>query len=101
MSTDITKLKGIEAELRQAKVENEFYLLAEALPQIVWITRADGWNVYFNQKWVEYTGLNLLEESYGDGWNKPFHPEDKQRAWDAWQNAVNNNGTYHSNAGYW
>ena len=93
MSTDITKLKGIEAQLRQAKVENKFYLLAEALPQIVWITRADGWNVYFNQKWVEYTGLTL-DESHGHGWNKPFHPEDKQRAWDAWQNAVNNNGAY-------
>jgi PAS domain-containing protein len=67
--------------------------MAEALPQIVWITRPDGWNIFFNQKWVDYTGLTL-EESYGHGWNKPFHPDDRQRAWDAWQNAVNNNGTY-------
>jgi PAS domain S-box-containing protein len=73
--------------------EREFSMLAEALPQIVWITRADGWNIYFNQKWIEYTGLTL-EESYGHGWNKPFHPDDRQRAWDAWQNAINNNGTY-------
>jgi PAS domain S-box-containing protein len=63
------------------------------MPQIVWSTRADGWNIYFNQQWVDYTGLTL-EESYGAGWNKPFHPDDQQRAWDAWQNAVNNNGTY-------
>jgi PAS domain S-box-containing protein len=63
------------------------------MPQIVWITRADGWNIYFNQQWVDYTGLTL-EESYGHGWNKPFHPDDQQRAWDAWQNAVTNNGTY-------
>lgn len=73
--------------------ENEFRLLAEAMPQIVWVTRADGWNTYFNQQWVDYTGLTL-EESYGHGWNKPFHPEDQQRAWDAWQNAVTNNDTY-------
>jgi PAS domain S-box-containing protein len=73
--------------------EKEFRLLAEAMPQIVWITRADGWNIYFNQQWVDYTGLTL-EESYGHGWNKPFHPDDQQRAWDAWQNAVTNNGTY-------
>jgi PAS domain S-box-containing protein len=93
LSADITKLRAAEAELRQAMADKEFRLLAEALPQIVWITRADGSNIHFNQRWVEYTGLSL-EESYGDGWNKPFHPDDQQRAWDAWQNAVNNNGTY-------
>ena len=42
---------------------------------------------------MEYTGLTL-EESYGHGWNKPFHPDDQKRAWDAWQNAVHNNGSY-------
>lgn len=88
---DITALKQAQAAV--ATSEKEFRLLAEAMPQIVWITRADGWNIYFNQQWVEYTGLTL-EESYGHGWNKPFHPDDQQRAWDAWQNAVNNNGAY-------
>ncbi|MGD0960661.1 MAG: PAS domain S-box protein [Methylomonas sp.] len=73
--------------------EKEFRSLAEAMPQIVWVTRADGWNTYFNQQWVEYTGMTL-EESYGHGWNTPFHPIDQQRAWDAWHNAVNNNGSY-------
>ncbi|TSA00540.1 MAG: response regulator [Rhodocyclaceae bacterium] len=73
--------------------EREFRLLAESMPQIVWITRADGWNIYFNKQWVDYTGLTL-EESCGHGWNRPFHPDDRQRAWDAWQNAVNNNGVY-------
>ncbi len=82
--------------LSQGKTEEseiDFLLLAEALPQIVWITTAEGQNVYFNRQWTEYTGLSL-EESYGDGWNEPFHPSDKQRAWEAWQNAVINDGTY-------
>jgi PAS domain S-box-containing protein len=73
--------------------EERFHTLAEAMPQIVWITRADGWNIYFNHQWMEYTGLTL-EESYGHGWNKPFHPNDQKRAWDAWQNVVHNNGSY-------
>jgi PAS domain S-box-containing protein len=63
------------------------------MPQIVWTTTADGQNTYFNHKWIEYTGLTL-EESYGHGWNKPFHPDDQQRAWDAWQNAVQHNSAY-------
>lgn len=67
--------------------------MAESMPQIVWTTRADGWNIYFNQQWVDYTGLTL-EESYGHGWNKPFHPDDQQKAWDAWQNTVTNLAEY-------
>jgi PAS domain S-box-containing protein len=90
---DDLERRVIERTEQLANSEKEFRSLAEAMPQIVWITRADGWNIYFNQQWVEYTGLTL-EESYGHGWNKPFHPDDQQRAWDAWQNAVTNNGTY-------
>jgi PAS domain S-box-containing protein len=88
---DITERKQIELALKAS--EKEFRSLAESMPQIVWTTRADGWNTYFNQQWVDYTGLTL-EESYGHGWNKPFHPDDQQRALDAWQNAVNNNAEY-------
>ncbi|MBI5385310.1 MAG: PAS domain S-box protein [Verrucomicrobia bacterium] len=88
---DITERKRSEAALRES--EESFRTLAEAVPQIVWATRPDGWNIYFNQRWVDYTGLTL-EESYGHGWNIPFHPDDKQRSWDAWQHATQNRGIY-------
>jgi len=35
-----------------------------------------------------------MEESRGPGWNTPFHPEDKQRAWEAWQRATQYNERY-------
>lgn len=87
----ITERKKIEETIVNS--EKEVRLLAEAMPQIVWVTRADGSNIYFNRQWTEYTGMTL-EDSYGHGWNIPFHPIDRQRAWDAWQNAVNNNSAY-------
>jgi PAS domain S-box-containing protein len=88
---DVSERKRVERLLQQS--EAEFRSLAETMPQIVWATRADGGNTYFNQHWMDYTGLTL-EESLGDGWNKPFHPEDRQRAWDAWQAAVAGSVSY-------
>jgi two-component system sensor histidine kinase/response regulator len=88
---DITERKRTEEALKAS--EQEFRWLAEAMPQIVWATGADGGNIYFNHQWVEYTGLSL-EESYGDGWNIPFHPDDRQRAWEAWRNAIEHHETY-------
>ena len=89
--TDITERKRAEEAVRAS--EEDFRSLAEAMPQIVWITRPDGWNIYFSQHWMDYTGLTL-EESLGEGWNRPFHPDDQQRAWEAWQKATRENGTY-------
>jgi PAS domain S-box-containing protein len=82
---DVSTRRNAEQALRDS--EAEFRALAESMPQMVWMTRPDGWNTYFNQRWVEYTGLSL-EDSYGHGWNTPFHPDDRQRAWDAWQQAI-------------
>lgn len=90
-SLDITDLKLAEEALQAS--EQEFRILAEAMPQIVWMTRPDGWNIYFNQKWMEYTGLTL-EESLGHGWIEPFHPDDQKRAWNAWQKATTENAEY-------
>jgi diguanylate cyclase (GGDEF)-like protein/PAS domain S-box-containing protein len=88
---DITERRRAEESLR--KSEAEFRSLAEAMPQIVWATRPDGWTVYFNHQWMDYTGLTL-EDSLGHGWNKPFHPDDRQRAWGAWQRATSEIGAY-------
>lgn len=71
----------------------KFNVFADSLPQIVWATDPSGNNIYFNQSWMDYTGMSLAE-SLGDGWNTPFHPDDRQKAWDAWRNATENLAEY-------
>jgi PAS domain S-box-containing protein len=91
INRDITARK--EAEVALQKSEDAYRKLAELVPQLVWKCTPDGLNIYFNRQWVEYTGLTL-EESYGEGWNTPFHPDDKTPAWKAWKHAVETGETY-------
>ena len=67
--------------------------MVDSLPQIVWVTRPDGWHVYFNRQWYEYTGLSF-EESVGHGWNPPFHPDDRPRARRLWSQATSSGQSY-------
>jgi PAS domain S-box-containing protein len=91
LSAQSEERERAQAALRESELA--FRTLAESVPQLVWICNADGMNIYFNQRWVEYTGLTL-EESYGGGWNKPFHPDDRRPASEAWKNAVESGDTY-------
>ena len=75
------------------QIEEGFRMLSEAMPQMVWMTRTDGWNIYCNQRWVNYTGLSV-EESCADGWLRPFHPDDLPRAREIWAQATEDGAAY-------
>jgi PAS domain S-box-containing protein len=93
ISSDVSEKRHAEAALQEST--EVFRTLTEAMPQMVWTCTPDGLNTYFNQQWVDYTGLTL-EESHGRGWDKPFHPDDKQAAQDAWSHATETGEAYHS-----
>ncbi|MEW6750532.1 MAG: PAS domain S-box protein [Candidatus Latescibacterota bacterium] len=63
----------------------EFRRLAEALPQLVWMCRADGRVDYLNHQWLEYTGATRAE-LLAD-WLGVIHPDDRERAQQAWRAA--------------
>jgi PAS domain S-box-containing protein len=48
-----------EQELAAAERESEvrYRSLADAVPQIVWTTDADGKTLFYNERWYDYTGL--------------------------------------------
>lgn len=70
-----------------------FRELADSLPQIVWIARADGTHDYYNRQWYEYTGLDL-ETSTRDAWSGLFHPDDRELAEKLWREALAAGTTY-------
>ncbi len=78
-------LARAESALRAS--EASFRELADAVPQMVWVARPDGWIVYSNRRWMDYTG-QTLEESLGRGWSAVFHPDDRKRAETTWDRAI-------------
>ena len=63
--------------------EAQLRLIADAMPQIVWVTRPDGYHEYYNRRWYEYLGLDF-EQTKGAGWAEPLHPDDRERARARW-----------------
>jgi len=57
IGSDIHHQKQAEAALRES--ERKFKDLAEAIPHSVWITSAEGFAEYSNQRWLELTGLSM------------------------------------------
>ncbi len=76
----------IKAEIALRESEAKFKIMTDAMPQMVWSTRVDGFHDYFNQRWYEFTGA-LEGSSRGVGWLALFSPDDQVRAAAAWQHS--------------
>jgi len=67
--------------------EQALAMLADAIPQLVWASDADGNAVHVNRRWLEYTGSSF-EEALGAGWGQALHPEDAVEAVARWTAAA-------------
>ncbi|CAN5482745.1 hypothetical protein BH10ACI4_BH10ACI4_30750 [soil metagenome] len=79
------------SELRES--ESQFRQIAEGLPQLVWVTRPDGYHDWYNRRWYEYTGTTP-EQCIGTGWNGFFHPADQDLAWRTWKHSLETGEPY-------
>jgi len=69
-------------------VGTEYQLVAEAVPQLIWVTDGSGAVEYVNQKYADYTGYRR-EELYGQTeWRKALHPDDVARCLRDWRSAT-------------
>ena len=90
-NTDVSDQRRAEEVARES--EARFRMVAEAVPQIVWVTRPDGFHEYYNPRWYEYTGMTEAE-SRGYGWSVPLHPDDRARSEARWKHSTDTGDPY-------
>ncbi len=72
---------------------DDYRVLADAIPQIIWSSHADGSIEYFNRAWYRYTGLSD-SDSLDDGWINTVHPDDREGVVAHWLRTIASSDTY-------
>ena len=70
-----------ELERREAMLaesEARFRHMANAAPALIWLSDTDNQGIWYNNRWLEYTGRSLQQE-LGLGWAAGVHPDDLDR----------------------
>jgi PAS domain S-box-containing protein len=72
---------------------NPLSLLADAMPQLVWVAKASGEVVYYSNRVGEFAGAQK-ETNGAWNWERLLHPEDQEPTTKAWTDAVQACGIY-------
>lgn len=84
-----------QEQAKRIHTENErrFRFMADAIPQLSWTARPDGYRDYFNKQWFEFTGTNY-EGSAGQAWLELVHPADRKSVEKTWKHSCKNGLQY-------
>ncbi|MDB5271030.1 MAG: hypothetical protein JWP58_4070 [Hymenobacter sp.] len=86
---DVTPM--VQSQLVAAQEQERFRFLAESLPQLIWATNAQGQADYTNQRFIAYTGHDVLQMAPADKaalWQQIIHPDDLVRMYAQWGTAL-------------
>src|SRR6266853_2426104 len=76
-----------EHSSEQAHQTQDVRLVLDTIPTLAWAAREDGSADFFNQRWLEYTGLSA-ERARDWGWTAALHSDDLNRLVDYWRSVL-------------
>ncbi|MGA7384375.1 MAG: HWE histidine kinase domain-containing protein [Methylocella sp.] len=69
--------------------EKQFQLLADFVPQLMWLANADGWIYWYNKRCYDYSGTTA-EQIAGWGWQVVIDPDALPAVMEGWTRAIEN-----------
>ncbi len=69
---EVTEQVTVRKKIKES--ENQFRAMADNIPNLAWMARADGWIYWYNKKWYDYTGTTP-EQMEGWGWQSVHDPK--------------------------
>ena len=73
MSTGVAPgAPGLGVGRRRREAADNFRLMADSAPVMIWVADPEGQGVYFNRPWLEFSGRPLASE-LGLGWAESLH----------------------------
>lgn len=90
----VIELQRQQAEVALRSSEARFRALADSMPQIVWTANARGELTYFNERWFRVTGIVPSGDGVPQQWQKTLHPDDAERAYQIWRQAMDTGEPY-------
>jgi PAS domain S-box-containing protein len=68
--------------------EQDIRLVVDTIPTLAWSAGPDGSAEFFNQRWLDYTGLSA-KQALDWGWQVAIHPDDLPRILETLREALN------------
>ena len=85
-----------ELKLKQQRINqlnSEFSTMLNATPQMVWSVDANDKASFFNEQWINYTGVTV-EDYNNDHMVEPIHPDDRELSQEHWQESLATGAEY-------
>ncbi|HWW84730.1 MAG TPA: PAS domain S-box protein, partial [Vicinamibacterales bacterium] len=80
----MTSVGPVPEDARQAQDVRRVF---DAIPTLAWSARPDGAADFFNQRWLDYTGLSV-DQAREWGWTVAVHPDDLNGLVDYWRSVL-------------
>lgn len=69
-----------------ASIDEQFKLMANATPVLLWVSGTNKLCFFFNRFWLQFTG-RTIEQELGDGWTEGVHQQDLESCVKSYSNA--------------
>ncbi|GAC1547436.1 MAG: hypothetical protein NVS2B5_00250 [Beijerinckiaceae bacterium] len=85
VSQEVSERKYAEEALRES--ERQFRSLADSIPTLCWMAEADGYIVWYNSGWYDYTGTTPADME-GWGWQRVHDPDALPEVLERWNASI-------------